>query len=110
MDQENFWSHYSRLVLISYRFFFSDPFNSCLLMVITFFIIYSQDQDLMVQRQYALDCGAGIGRITGNLLTKFFDKVDLVEQNPKFLEQAKLYLKSSLSRVGQFYSSGKCIL
>jgi protein N-terminal methyltransferase len=59
------------------------------------------------ERKYALDCGAGIGRITGNLLTKYFETVDLVEQNPKFLEQAKLYLKSSLNKVGQFYSAGK---
>ncbi|XP_011506450.1 PREDICTED: N-terminal Xaa-Pro-Lys N-methyltransferase 1-B [Ceratosolen solmsi marchali] len=61
---------------------------------------------LLPGRNYALDCGAGIGRITGNLLTKYFKTVDLVEQNPKFLEQAKLYLKNSLHRVGQFYSIG----
>lgn len=59
-----------------------------------------------VGKHYALDCGAGIGRVTGNLLTHFFEKVDLVEQNPKFLEQAKFYLKNSLSKVGQFYSIG----
>ena len=28
-------------------------------------------------RARALDCGAGIGRITKHLLTKFFDSVDL---------------------------------
>ncbi|XP_058791828.1 N-terminal Xaa-Pro-Lys N-methyltransferase 1 [Phymastichus coffea] len=64
------------------------------------------NEDLKIERQYALDCGAGIGRITGNLLSKFFDKVDLVEQNPKFLEQAKSYLKHSTSRVGRFHSVG----
>lgn len=59
------------------------------------------------ERKNALDCGAGIGRITGNLLTRFFDNVDLVEQNPKFLEQAQLYLKSSIHKIGQFYPTGK---
>ena len=34
-----------------------------------------------------LDCGAGIGRISKHLLQRHFSTVDLVEQNPKFLEQ-----------------------
>ncbi|PVV02812.1 hypothetical protein BB560_002726 [Smittium megazygosporum] len=38
---------------------------------------------------YALDCGAGIGRVTKNLLSKYFDKVDMVEQNSKFVSEAK---------------------
>ena len=45
--------------------------------------------------QRALDCGAGIGRITKHLLVKHFTKVDLVEQNKLFLEKAKEYLKTS---------------
>lgn len=53
----------------------------------------------------ALDCGAGIGRITKNLLTRFFDKVDLVDQDPKFIEEAKNGL-SEHPKVGQFYCSG----
>lgn len=40
-------------------------------------------------RTRALDCGAGIGRITKNLLIRFFDHVDIVEQDCKFVEQAK---------------------
>ena len=39
-----------------------------------------------------LDCGAGIGRVTKNLLLPLFDTVDMVEQNPDFLEKAKVYL------------------
>lgn len=59
------------------------------------------------ERCYALDCGAGIGRITKHLLTEFFDRVDLVEQNPDFLEQAKQYLGSKLQdRIGNYYSIG----
>ncbi|CAB0032053.1 unnamed protein product [Trichogramma brassicae] len=65
-----------------------------------------QTEELDVGRDYACDCGAGIGRVTGNLLSRFFNKVDLVEQNPKFLEQAKSYLKVSKSKVGEFYPIG----
>jgi len=37
----------------------------------------------------ALDCGAGIGRVTRHLLLELFDKVDLVEPNSRFVEKAK---------------------
>ena len=36
----------------------------------------------------ACDCGAGIGRVTKNLLLKHFANVDLVEQTSKFLDEA----------------------
>lgn len=57
-------------------------------------------------RNYALDCGAGIGRITKFLLTDLFDKVDLVEQNPIFLEQARSYMGNKISKVTNFYPEG----
>ncbi|XP_047357811.1 N-terminal Xaa-Pro-Lys N-methyltransferase 1 isoform X1 [Vespa velutina] len=50
-------------------------------------------------RQKALDCGAGIGRVTKNLLINHFESVDLLEQNPKFIETAKTYLSTCISRV-----------
>ncbi|KAL0274221.1 UNVERIFIED_CONTAM: hypothetical protein PYX00_006693 [Menopon gallinae] len=53
----------------------------------------------------ALDCGAGIGRITKNLLCKYFDKVDLVEQNEKFVEASKRFL-SFEKNIGTYYHSG----
>ena len=37
----------------------------------------------------ACDCGAGIGRVSKNFLLKVFNKVDLVEQNPKFLDEGR---------------------
>ena len=37
-------------------------------------------------KQRALDCGAGIGRITKHLLQRHFKYVDLVEQNKAFLD------------------------
>jgi hypothetical protein len=35
--------------------------------------------------EYALDCGAGIGRVTSNVLINFFDNIDLFEKNEKFV-------------------------
>lgn len=58
-------------------------------------------------RSYALDCGAGIGRISKFLLTDIFSQVDLVEQNADFLERAKNYLGAkSLPKIGKFYPIG----
>ncbi|XP_052201913.1 alpha N-terminal protein methyltransferase 1 isoform X2 [Diospyros lotus] len=37
----------------------------------------------------ALDCGAGIGRITKNLLIRYFNEVDLLEPVSHFLEAAR---------------------
>lgn len=42
----------------------------------------------------ALDCGAGIGRVTKNLLIPLFEKVDLLEVNKKFLDEAPDYIGS----------------
>jgi protein N-terminal methyltransferase len=40
----------------------------------------------------ALDCGAGIGRITKHLLLRYFDQVDLLEQNEQFLAASREYI------------------
>ncbi|XP_071454674.1 N-terminal Xaa-Pro-Lys N-methyltransferase 1 isoform X2 [Hetaerina americana] len=56
-------------------------------------------------KQTALDCGAGIGRITRCLLQKHFEVVDLVEQNPLFLDEAKKSLESC-PRIGSYYPIG----
>lgn len=53
-----------------------------------------------------LDCGAGIGRVTKNLLLPLFDTVDMVELNQDFLDQAPDYIGESFNRVGQRYCSG----
>eukprot|EP00123_Amoebidium_parasiticum_P012266 comp21232_c1_seq1/m.28915 comp21232_c1_seq1/g.28915 ORF comp21232_c1_seq1/g.28915 comp21232_c1_seq1/m.28915 type:complete len:246 (-) comp21232_c1_seq1:302-1039(-) len=41
----------------------------------------------------AVDCGAGIGRITKGLLLPLFDKVDMVEVCPKFVQKAQETIK-----------------
>jgi len=53
----------------------------------------------------ALDCGAGIGRITKHLLTKYFKSVDLVEQDEHFLEKGREYLGDN-PRVGTLFCAG----
>ena len=39
-----------------------------------------------------VDCGAGIGRVSKQLLLPIFTRVDLVEQNKTFLDSAPGYL------------------
>ncbi|KAF9998826.1 hypothetical protein BGZ79_007515 [Entomortierella chlamydospora] len=58
---------------------------------------------------HVLDCGAGIGRVTKQVLIKAFDHVDLVENCAAFVKQAKEeYLKEEieLGRVGEVRCSG----
>lgn len=50
------------------------------------------------------DCGAGIGRITKNLLSQLFDEVDILEQNPIFVDKAREYLSGG--RVKNFFAKG----
>ncbi|CAK8691175.1 N-terminal Xaa-Pro-Lys N-methyltransferase 1-like [Clavelina lepadiformis] len=54
----------------------------------------------------ALDCGAGIGRVTKHLLLPLFDIVDLVELNKAFLDEAKTYIGQNASRVGNYFCCG----
>uniref|UniRef100_A0A1B6CFI2 Alpha N-terminal protein methyltransferase 1 n=1 Tax=Clastoptera arizonana TaxID=38151 RepID=A0A1B6CFI2_9HEMI len=53
----------------------------------------------------ALDCGAGIGRITKHLLLKHFNTVDLVEQNKTFLDESPTYIGDS-EKIGSFFNVG----
>lgn len=54
----------------------------------------------------ALDCGAGIGRVSKNLLLPMFKTVDMVEQNTEFLSAAKTYLGNQSDRVGNLFGVG----
>ena len=38
----------------------------------------------------ALDCAAGIGRVTEFVLSNFFKEIDLVEKDKKFIEKCKV--------------------
>lgn len=54
----------------------------------------------------ALDCGAGIGRISKRLLLPLFNTVDLVDVTQEFLDKAKTYLGNDGKRVGNFFCTG----
>jgi len=57
--------------------------------------------------KYALDVGAGIGRVTKNVLLKKYNNVDLLEVDKKFLDQAREFIGHPLEkRVGQLYNVG----
>lgn len=57
----------------------------------------------------ALDCGAGIGRVTKNLLINYFEIVDLVEQDENFVRKAHDYLSVDgkfIEKVGSINNVG----
>ncbi|MED6276384.1 N-terminal Xaa-Pro-Lys N-methyltransferase 1 [Characodon lateralis] len=54
----------------------------------------------------ALDCGAGIGRITKRLLLPLFKTVDLVDVTKEFLDKARSYLGDDGKRVGNYFCCG----
>ncbi|RLN59373.1 hypothetical protein BBJ28_00005339 [Nothophytophthora sp. Chile5] len=57
----------------------------------------------------AADCGAGIGRVSKQLLLPMFQHVDLVEQSPRLLRGVSLYLGADeqlRSRVRRLYCMG----
>lgn len=51
----------------------------------------------------ALDCGAGIGRVTAGLLLDLFGRVDLVEPNARLLKTARREISDA--RAGQFINA-----
>jgi protein N-terminal methyltransferase len=52
-------------------------------------------------RLRVLDCGAGVGRTAEQLLAPLFDKVDLVEQDERFIAAARKRVPSRVA--GKFY-------
>jgi len=54
----------------------------------------------------ALDCGAGIGRITKRLLLPLFTTVDMVELNQGFLDEARAFIGDEASRVDRLICAG----
>lgn len=59
-----------------------------------------------IEPLHALDCGAGIGRITKRLLLPIFKTVDMVDITDDFLSKAKSYLGEEAKRIGNFYCTG----
>lgn len=58
--------------------------------------------------KYSVDIGAGIGRVTRDMLHKFSDKVDLVEPVKPFVDQMKIELEflDQQGKLGQIYQIG----
>ena len=56
--------------------------------------------------KHALDCGAGIGRITKRLLLPIFDSVDMVEQDQHFCDNARQFIGSDETRVKDIFCCG----
>ncbi|XP_054284449.1 alpha N-terminal protein methyltransferase 1-like [Macrosteles quadrilineatus] len=53
----------------------------------------------------AVDCGAGIGRITKHLLMHHFKKVDLVEPVKPFIDEARNYIQND-EKIGVYHNIG----
>ncbi|CAK1603209.1 unnamed protein product [Parnassius mnemosyne] len=51
----------------------------------------------------ALDCGAGIGRITKHLLIPYFKKVDVIEPDEKFINTIGDFVGKDKSKIGTLY-------
>lgn len=61
-------------------------------------------QDTNTSWTRAVDCGAGIGRVTRHLLLPLFSSVDLVEQCQKYIEAARIYVNSP--KAGNYFAMG----
>lgn len=56
-----------------------------------------------MRRERAMDGGAGIGRVTKNFLSKYFDTVDLVEGNRRLLDEAPSFLAERRPHLGEMF-------
>ena len=65
-----------------------------------------QGPNAKTKTEHALDCGAGIGRITKLFLSTIFTKVDMVELNQEFLDQARNYMGERAQKLDRLFCSG----
>ncbi|KAM8930986.1 N-terminal Xaa-Pro-Lys N-methyltransferase 2 [Pelodytes ibericus] len=52
---------------------------------------------------FALDCGAGIGRVSKHVLLPVFSNIELVDMTESFLDEAQNYLEEESDRVETLY-------
>ncbi|KAF7237259.1 N-terminal Xaa-Pro-Lys N-methyltransferase 1 [Varanus komodoensis] len=71
-----------------------------------FLLRFLRDGPARTGTSRALDCGAGIGRITKRLLLPLFKEVDLVDVTEDFLSKARSYLGEEGRRVRNFFCCG----
>ncbi|XP_069465324.1 N-terminal Xaa-Pro-Lys N-methyltransferase 1 isoform X1 [Ambystoma mexicanum] len=67
---------------------------------------FLEDGPEQIGTSCALDCGAGIGRITKRLLLPIFHTVDMVDVTEDFLAKAKTFLGKDGKRVGSYFCCG----
>jgi protein N-terminal methyltransferase len=58
----------------------------------------------LIYQGSVLDCGAGIGRVTNSILQYYFDEIDIIEQDEKFVSFCKEAFKNN-KRVKNIYQS-----
>ena len=84
---------FGNTTLMEYNFENTYIQNKCMCLSACWCCVCLQSQESPQLRPgYALDCGAGIGRVSKAVLLPFFSQVDLLDQNPVFLEKAKTFL------------------
>nr|XP_056716554.1 N-terminal Xaa-Pro-Lys N-methyltransferase 1 [Euleptes europaea] len=71
-----------------------------------FLLRFIRDGPTKTGTAHALDCGAGIGRITKRLLLPLFKTVDMVDVTEDFLNKAKTYLGEEGRRVRNYFCCG----
>ncbi|XP_060107218.1 N-terminal Xaa-Pro-Lys N-methyltransferase 1 [Heteronotia binoei] len=71
-----------------------------------FLLRFIRDSPTKTGTARALDCGAGIGRITKRLLLPLFKTVDMVDVTEDFLNKAKTYLGEEGRRVRNYFCCG----
>ena len=67
--------------------------------------IFQEYTQLLPNRKRAFDVGCGIGRVTKFILSNVFDKVDLLDQSPAQITEAKNFLKD-VECCGDFFTGG----
>lgn len=80
--------------------------HGCLVVVFSPPRLSFQDGPNRTGTTRALDCGAGIGRITKRLLLPLFKTVDMVDVTQDFLTKAKSYLGEEGRRVRNYFCCG----
>ncbi|GIX78443.1 n-terminal Xaa-Pro-Lys N-methyltransferase 1-B [Caerostris darwini] len=71
-----------------------------------FITTFLQDKNRPLGKTLALDCGSGIGRISKHFLLKYFEFVEMVEQNKNFLDESYTYLGEDSKRVLRRFNFG----
>jgi protein N-terminal methyltransferase len=61
-------------------------------------------QNNMITPNKVLDCGAGIGRVTNNVLQNHFQEIDIMEQDDKYISYCQDYFKENL-KIKNIYKS-----